>query len=104
MTIEIGLLFTIITVGLGVLTYLSNKNKTTKDNTNKEIEEAVKAAKDSAKIETMLNTINQNISEMRLDSRETNKNIKSMSEKLTKLEQKVEMHDNVIHKLEEYHH
>lgn len=103
MTIEIGLLLTIITVGLGVLTFILNKNKSTSESTEKKVQEAVQAATANARLESKLDNINQNVAEIRLDSRETNQSIKSMSEKLTKIEQRVNQHDEIIHKLEDFH-
>lgn len=101
--IDITLLIAIGGFIVALLSLISNKNKNTKENTQKEVAEAIKTATSNANLNAKLDTIMQNVSEMRIDSRETNNTIKSMSEKLTRVEQKVETHDEIIHKLEKYH-
>ena len=103
-SIDITLLIAIGGFIVALLSLILNKNKNSNENTNKKVEDAIKTATSNANLNAKLDTIMQNVSEMRLDSRETNKTIKTMSEKLTRVEQKVEMHEELIHKLEEYHH
>lgn len=102
-SIDITLLIAIGGFIIALLSFILNKNKNTKDNTNREVSEAISTAKDNAKLSAKLDIITQNLSEMRLDNRETNQTMKTMAEKLSRVEQKVEMHDDMLHKLEEYH-
>ena len=104
MTIELSILLSVITVTIGVLTYLMNRSKLGKDHTDKKVADAITQAKAEAKTNAKLDVLISNVSEMRLDNRETNKTIQDISDKLSRVESKVALHEKEITELKEYHH
>ena len=104
MTIELSILLSVITVTIGVLTYLMNRNKLGKDTTDKKVKDAIENAKAEATTNAKLDVLISNVSEMRLDNRETNKTIQDISDKLSRVESKVALHEKEITELKEYHH
>lgn len=104
MTIELSILLSVITVTIGVLTFLFNKHKFGKETTDKKVADAIVQAKAEAKTNAKLDVLISNVSEMRLDNRETNKTIQDISDKLSRVESKVALHEKEITELKEYHH
>lgn len=104
MTIEVSLLLSVITVTIGILTYVMNKNKYGKESSDKKVAEAIGKAKTEAQTNAKLDVLIQSVSEMRLDNRETNKTIQDISDKLSRVESKVALHEKEITELKEYHH
>jgi peptidoglycan hydrolase CwlO-like protein len=104
MTIELSILLSVITVTLAVLTYVLNKNKYGKETNDKKVADAIVKAKSEAQTNAKLDVLIQSVSEMRLDNRETNKTIQDISDKLSRVESKVALHEKEITELKEYHH
>ncbi len=104
MTIELSILLSVITVTLGVLTYVLNRNKYGKETSDKKVAEAIVKAKSEAQTNAKLDVLIQSVSEMRLDNRETNKTIQDISDKLSRVESQVTQHEKEISELKEYHH
>lgn len=81
-----------------------NRSKLGKDHTDKKVSEAITQAKSEARTIAKLDVLISNVSEMRLDNRETNKTIQDISDKLSRVESKVALHEKEITELKEYHH
>lgn len=76
MTIEIGILVSIIGVLLAILTFTMNRDKTVKNEASR-----------NAVIETKLDNISQGVESIRIDNRASEQRVRDLSERVVKVEE-----------------
>ncbi|MDQ0228403.1 type II secretion system protein [Metabacillus niabensis] len=76
MTIEIGILVSIIGVLLAILTFTLNRDKTVKSEASR-----------NAVIETKLDNISQGVESIRIDNRASEQRVRDLSERVVKVEE-----------------
>lgn len=99
----IGLLFTVIGGVIGILSYRRTEKKDIEDKIIKEANVNAEQIRHDTKIDVKLDNIARNVDETRLDIKDFNKTIGSLSERVTKVEESTKQAHKRIDSLEDLH-
>lgn len=108
MTIEfidviIGLFFTVVGGTIGILSYRRTEKKDIEDKITKKVNVSTEQIRHDTEISLKLDNISRNVDETRLDIKDFNKTIGSLSERVTKVEESTKQAHKRIDSLEDLH-
>jgi septal ring factor EnvC (AmiA/AmiB activator) len=87
MTIEIGLIMSILSLIIAFQGYALNKQKQVQDKSKSETNEAKNDAKESAEIKAQLGYISKGVDDIRIDLKANEKQIGALSEKVARIDE-----------------
>lgn len=101
MTVEIGVIFTVLTLVIAYQGLQLNKQKNQSDKQKEVKEDTKNDAKESAKIQAQLEYIGKGVDEIRIDTKANEKRVSELSEKFIRIDESNKSAHKRIDKLEE---
>jgi uncharacterized phage infection (PIP) family protein YhgE len=100
MTIEIGVVLSILSLIIAFQGYALNKQKQQQDKSKSETTEAKNDAKESAEIKAQLGYISKGVDDIRIDLKANEKQIGALSEKVARIDESAKQAHKRLDKLE----
>jgi Tfp pilus assembly protein PilO len=100
MTIEIGVLLSILSLIIAFQGYALNKQKQQQDKSKSETTEAKNDAKESAEIKAQLGYISKGVDDIRIDLKANEKQIGALSEKVARIDESAKQAHKRLDKIE----
>jgi Tfp pilus assembly protein PilO len=100
MSIEIGVLLSILSLIIAFQGYALNKQKQQQDNSKSETTEAKNDAKESAEIKAQLGYISKGVDDIRIDLKANEKQIGALSEKVARIDESAKQAHKRLDKIE----
>jgi hypothetical protein len=100
MTIEIGVVLSILSLIIAFQGYALNKQKQVQDKSKAETNEAKTDAKESAEIKAQLGYISKGVDDIRIDLKANEKQIGALGERVTRIEESAKQAHKRLDKLE----
>jgi flagellar biosynthesis component FlhA len=100
MTIEIGVIMSILSLIIAFQGYALNKQKQQQDKSKSETTEAKNDAKESAEIKAQLGYISKGVDDIRIDLKANEKQIGALSEKVARIDESAKQAHKRLDKIE----
>jgi Tfp pilus assembly protein PilO len=100
MSIEIGVLLSILSLIIAFQGYALNKQKQQQDKSKSETTEAKNDAKESAEIKAQLGYISKGVDDIRIDLKANEKQIGALSEKVARIDESAKQAHKRLDKIE----
>jgi Flp pilus assembly protein TadB len=100
MTIEIGVVLSILSLIIAFQGYALNKQKQQQDKSKSETTEAKNDAKESAEIKAQLGYISKGVDDIRIDLKANEKQIGALSEKVARIDESAKQAHKRLDKIE----
>jgi hypothetical protein len=100
MTIEIGVVLSILSLIIAFQGYALNKQKQVQDKSKSETNDAKSDAKESAEIKAQLGYISKGVDDIRIDLKANEKQIGALGERVTRIEESAKQAHKRLDKLD----